>query len=197
MSGVKLIYVLLWTAVLVAAFYFLGMLAFAGVFDKKYSREELVKEFKDHENEFADLEACFVSNLPKNNPPMVSFGLKNWNKISLIIYPEVISPGNKIIGADNVKIGSPELDSALKLLGWTNETLKSLRDKLSKTNCDWIRNSDNRKVISIYPNQNGWGHFSYNIYDRPIVDSLISLYGKPIGNSDFGKRIVLSYSAAL
>jgi hypothetical protein len=45
-----------------------------------------------------------------------------------------------------IEIGSPELDSVLDKLKWDNETLERLREKLARTNCDWIRILD-----STYP----------------------------------------------
>jgi len=195
-----LILILIAAGVLTTGLYFLGLLAFTGVFDKKYSREELVKEFKEHEKEFADLEAFFISKVqvPMAKRQKVSFGLGKGKKISLDVFPTIISPAHKVIGGSDVETGSSKLDSALQLLGWTSETLDTLRDKLSKTNCDWITTTDTpNKVILLYPDQSGWGSFTYAIYDKPIADSLVTIYGAPLSNSDFGKRVVLSYHAAL
>jgi hypothetical protein len=149
-------------------------LTFSGVFDKKYSREELTRNFVKHEKDFSD------------------------DKVSLDLYPTVIDPANKIIGGDDLKPGSAQLDSALTKLGWTRETVKLLRDKLSRTNCDWIRTTGiSHRRIEMYPNQSGWGSYTYSIYNMPIVDSLVQVYGKPLSNSAFGRKVVLHYSSAL
>jgi hypothetical protein len=184
--------------VLAMGFYFLGLLSFAGVFDKKYTSEELTAAFIKHEKEFADLEAYFVATLPKGNDLRISFGLGRGKRISLNIVPEVIYEGHQSIGASDVKPGSPKLDSALNMLGWTPETLEILRDKLSKTNCDWIVTSGAPHHVTIlYPNQDGWGSFDYVIYEKPIPDSLVQIDGAPLSNSEFGKRVSLNYTSAL
>ena|ERR1700722_9753758 len=107
------------------------------IFDKKYSREELEKNFYKNETAFADASALFKAGVSKTNQKNLSFGLGNWGSVNLYIYPAVIDPANKIIGGDNLKIGSPELDSILVKLNWDNETVKRLREKLKQTNCDW------------------------------------------------------------
>jgi hypothetical protein len=185
-------------AVLAFGFYYYRHLVFTGTFDKKYTREELTQNFIQHENEFADLVTYFNSKVPNDKKQRVSFGLSKGNKVSLIIYPTVIDPANKIIEKENLELGSPELDSALTILGWTNETAKVLKDKLSKTNCDWIRTTEvYGNPIEVYNNQSGWGSFSYRVFEMPLSDSLIQIHGKAISNSEFGKRVVLDYSSAL
>lgn len=180
------------------ALYYYRHLIFSGTFDKKYTREELVKNFIQHESDFSDLITLFNAKVPKDKEQTVSFGLSKGNAFDLIIRPSIIDPANKIIGGNNLKLNSPKLDSALAVLGWTNETVKILKEKLSKTNCNWIRNTEvYGNPIEMYPNQSGWASYSYRIFNEPLSDSLIKIHGQPISNSDFGKRVTLDYSSAL
>lgn len=196
---VKYFVVLFVIAVLLyLGFRFFAALSFKGMFDRKYSREELTEYFNQHENDFSDLVESFAANIPKNKQQSVSFGLSKNNKISLNIYPSVIDSASKIIGGNDLELGSPLLDTALATLGWTNETIVILRNKLSKTNCDWIRTTENiNKPVEIYPNQSGMSSYSYSIYNKPIDDSLISTYGKPLSKSEFGSRVTLTYTSVL
>ena len=183
---------------LALGFYCYGKLFFTGIFGKKYTRKELNKNFIQHEKDFSDLVILFNSRNSEGKEHIVSFGLGKGNKIKLRINPSVIDPKNAIIGGDNLEIGSPKLDSALTMLGWTNETIKLLRDKLFKTNCDWIRSTQiYGDPIEMYPDQGGWSSYVYRIFSMPLSDSLIQIHGKPISNSEFGKRTVLEYSSAL
>ena len=179
-------------------FHGLVLLSFSGAFDVKYSSEELTRNFIEHEAEFAELETYIISILPKDREEQISFGISKGGRVDLSIYPTIIDPANTIIGGGDLRIGSPELDSVLVILGWTNETVSILRDKLRKTNCDWIiRRDGTDNIIDLYPYQNGWGWHSYYIFQKPIIDSLDHFYGRQITNSEFGKRVVLSYSSAL
>lgn len=180
------------------AFYYYSHSVFTGVFDKKYTREELNQNFIQHEKEFADLVTYFNSKVSNDKNQRVSFGLSKGNKVNLIIYPVVTDPANKIVGRNNLELGSSELDAVLAIVGWTNETVTGLKDKLSKTNCDWIRTTEiYGNPIEIYNKQSGWGTFSYRVFDVPLSDSLIKIHGKTISTSEFGKRVVIDYSSAL
>jgi hypothetical protein len=173
-------------------------LTFEGAFDKKYSQEWLADNFVQNEDAFSNLVNFFETNLRKSNQADVSFGVSRADKVSLIIYPAVVAPANKIIGGADLKLDSPELQSALSRLGWTSETVKQLKNELSRTRCDWIKVIEGQgNSVEIYPDQSGWGSYSYVIYREPVTDSMIHTYGKPLSNSGFGKRVVLNYTAAL
>ena len=109
--------------VLIFAFYSFAYLGFTGMFDKKYTREELIKNFIQYEDNFSNLATLFKANVPKDKE-YVTLGLSTGNKFSLIIFPNVISPTNKIIGGNDLELNSIQLDSALTTLGWQNETVK-------------------------------------------------------------------------
>lgn len=180
------------------AFYCYRHLLFAGTFDKKYTREKLTENFVRNESKFDELVTFFNAKIINVKEQTVSFGLSKANKVSLIISPNVIDPANKTIGGNDLELGSPKLDSALVLLQWTNETVGALKDKLAKTNCDWIRTTEiYGKPVELYPNQKGWSSFAYRVFDMPLPDSLVQIHGRPISNSEFGRRVVLDYSSAL
>ncbi len=171
-------------------------MAFMGVFDKKYTREELTQNFIKHEKEFLDVITYFKANVPQKNDYSFSFW-QNGKYVSLYLYPHVISPENKIVGAGDVKVNSPKLDSALQILGWNRDTLKLLADKLKKTNCNFIGNVGFNENIRLSPHQTGWGSFTYVVLNKPIIDSLVHIHGIPLGTDSFGVRVLLNYSSAL
>ena len=120
----------------VAAFF---SLSFSGVFDKKYTREELADNFNQHEKEFEELYICFVSVTSKDRLHSVSFSFGRHNKVNISLYPLNIRPENKALGGENLDLDSREMDTVLATIGWTKETVIKLRDKLSKIKCDEIR----------------------------------------------------------
>jgi len=194
-----IIIVVVAVVILALGIYFCTRLVFSGTFDKKYTREELVKNFVQHETDFADLVAYFKSHVSESKEQSVSFGLSKGDKVNLIISPAVVDPANKIIGGNNLTVNSPKLDSALAALGWTNETVKTLKDKLAKTNCDWIRTTEiyGGNPIEMYPNQSGWNSYCYHLFNAPVSYSVLQIHGNPIGDSEFGKRVFLDYSSGL
>lgn len=198
-KAIKIISITLLILALVGVImYAIGLMSFQGMFDKKYTREELTQYFINHEQEFSDVVNYFKSNIPQKNDYSISFWRHGKNKVSLLLYPDVIDPKNKIIGASDVSVDSPKLDTALSILGWSRVTLTTLRDKLKKTNCNYIANFGyNDSIVKLSPHQTGWGSFTYTICNKPIVDSLISIYGRPLGNDSFAIKVVLHYSSAL
>src|SRR5687767_3002268 len=110
----KIIFVAVIMLCTVALWYIISVMAFNGVFDKKYTREELVENFKETERDFEELEKQFLSILPKEKKK-ITFGVKGDN-VSLNIYPEVITAESKIIGADDVDVDSPQLLQVLDSL---------------------------------------------------------------------------------
>jgi hypothetical protein len=185
-------------AVLTICLFCFIQLSFSGAFDKKYTREELTENFIQNEKAFAEAGNLFVSKLPKLNDQKVLFGLSKGDKVSLLIIPTIVDSKTHITGGYDLELNSIQLDSALTTLGWTVETVTLLKEKLSKTNCDWISTTESLyHPIEIYPYQNGWGSFSYLIFDKPISDSLVRVFGRPISNSAFGRKVELNYTSAL
>ncbi|MBN9295452.1 MAG: hypothetical protein J0I41_00505 [Filimonas sp.] len=185
--------------VLLLCYYLLAYMSFSDALDKKYTREQLESNFKEHEKEFEELTQYFKSVIPQEKKKYsITFGRSTRNTVSLILYPKTISPENKIIGGSDLRMDAIELKKASDKLGWSSAIIKKLRDKLSKTNCDWIRTVEWRDdLLQIYPQQQGMGKFTYGVWDKPVVDSLTDEYGKPLSKIGFGNKVILDYTAAL
>ena len=191
------------TVVAVGGFYAVNYLSFTGMLDKTYSREDVVENFIKYENEFAQLELYFNSKTPKSKKKQeITFGLgKEKNQIILSLYPMegVINNANPVIGGNDLELNSSKLDSVIIALGWTNETVDTLISKLSKTNCELIRTNINHNSIEIFYKRSGLGLFSYSIFNQPLSEGSMDVYGKPINtnSSRFVNRVVVKYNSAL
>lgn len=173
-------------------------LVFTGFFDKKYTREELAKNFLLHEDNFKDLTVYFKTLTQHEDNYNISFGLAKDDHVNLVILPKIVDPANRILGGNDLAFESPQLDSVLTILGWNIDIIKTLKEKLSRTNCHWIKTSEaDNSSITISPNQKAWSAYSYIVHSRPIGDSLYSRFGKPISSSQFGSHVVLNYSSPL
>ena len=167
---------------------------FSEILGKKYTRQDLVENFMEHQNEFADLESYFNAHVPYNSDQTVRIELNGSRKVGLTIYHDNAEP----IGG-YMEINSPKMDTMLALLGWTKEIVLNITEKLSKINCEQISSTHlyGGEPIDIYLRQRGLGSYNYFIYKKPLSDSLIKYIGKPLTDTGLGSRVVISYTAPL
>jgi hypothetical protein len=127
-------------------------------------------------------------------------------------YINSIVPANKIVdiefeGANNLsifhlienvhqdsnwdlKVNSSKTDTLLQKLGWTKETLKTLKQKLDAANCISVSNSD---PCNIGFQRSCMGIFYYDLFDRLIPDSLKSSYNDSCTYILYTDKVVLEY----
>ncbi|MDR0561042.1 MAG: hypothetical protein LBG92_12845, partial [Prevotellaceae bacterium] len=144
--------------VLIICFYIFNYMLFSGVFDKKYSREELENNFVKYESDFQELVVYFQSVIPSSylENYQISFGLgKNDKYISIMLYPLIVNSSTNSIGGTDLQKDSLEFNNILKTLRWNKETVNTLEKKLSVVNCDIIRTVDyyGGCKFEIYPKQ--------------------------------------------
>jgi hypothetical protein len=82
------------------------------------------------------------------------------------------------------------VDSVIRTIGWTQQTLKELKQKLDKANCIQIESGEPTKI--------GWqrsvmGMYFYNVFDKPIQDSLKSRYNDSCTYILYNDKLVLEY----
>ena len=150
-----------------------------------------------NEDSFNKLVDYFISVVPDSNF-IITIGVGTKNTVDLIYYKN--EGGNaKYIGGNKLKNHSLELEKVLKNLGWTYETINTLKKGLNDINCDYIGNTEYHfKPINVYNTPNGFVNSSYLIYPLEILDSLKKeLNGEPVGKSNFLKRVYIETSSAL
>lgn len=164
----------------------------------KNSVQQMREQVITKEKSFMRLVDDFESSLPDSNY-IVKFGIGKYNAVNLTYYK---NQGNVAdmdhFGGQNLYLHSPELDDAIKKLGWTYETIDKLSNGLKTIQCDYIRNTDwFGKPINIYNHQGGFVNSAYNIYPTEMLDSVAAAHGEAIGQTDFLKRVYIMTSAAL
>lgn len=188
------IFLLVFSTLLV---YFFALYDWGKGIDSTETREQLTDNFLTHEKEFLDLTSYF-SDLTKGIQQRVSFSVEENQKISLFISPIIYNSSNKAIGAENVRIESTELDSALKILHWDKNVLYELRKKLTSTNCDVIRTTEIKShPLEMYCWKSDWFSFSFLVFPEELTSEQKKLYGKPMSETEFGHRVILSSTHAL
>lgn len=166
----------------------------------KHTREELQRHFVQHAHDFEELVSYFRAIAPQDGGRMIRFGSEGEGLVDLNTYrwDQPITNSNNGLGGDGLGLDSPELDSAMRELGWTKQDIVELEKKLVGTECRWIRTTEVRgKPIEIYFGESGMGSFSYIVFEYALSDSLYERYGPALSETGFGKTVALHYSSAL
>ena len=90
----------------------------------------------------------------------------------------------------DLEIKTERMDSILKPIGWTRETLKTLKDKLDNADCIQIESGEPTKIGF---KRSGMGMYSFNVFDKPIPDNLIEQYNDSWTYILVNKRLALEY----
>lgn len=168
--------------------FFVGMIvmikaAFGG-FDKDYSVTELKENFAGKRAEIYDVKNYINKIIPPNKSVEIEFSKNN----TLGIFH--LKVGGRFDSNWDVKINSNKADSLLQKLGWTRGTLKTLKEKLDKANCIGITSGE---PCNISFQRSGMGRYSFNVFDKPIADSLKTAYNDGCTYIMVNDRLVLEY----
>jgi len=165
--------------------------AFGG-FDKTYSIGDLINNFNDKHSQIFSAKKYFNKIVPPNK--IVEIEFKDDDEIErLSISPRDTGRGSNIaleFEDWNLKLKSKRVDSILKVLGWTNNTLSTLKEKLDEANCISIDNGDPGKIGF---KRSGLGMYFFNVFDKPIPDNLKSRYNDSCTYIYVNPNLVLEY----
>lgn len=175
----------------VAGYYEYVQITSGDLFTMKDSHDTYTRNFVNHESEFADLYHFFKRNFNTTDSAEISFEFGKGDSVSLTVQ----SAGKKV-EAINVPIHSANLDAKLAVYGWVIDSVKVLKDKLSKVHCNYIIRKQlyGQYATQIWPDAEGGTYYTYYISDTLPADSIASSHGGPISNSDFGKHVFLDFS---
>jgi len=159
---------------------------------KNYTPEELVKSFNEKRKEIYEVKSYFNHIVPKYKVVAIEF--TNDDEIGrLDIVPKDTGRGSDVTVQFedwNLKIKSHKVDSLLKVLGWTNNTLSVLKKKLDNANCISI---DNGEPAKIGFKRSGMGMYFFNVFDKPMPDGLKARYNDSCMYIYVNSKLVLEY----
>jgi len=172
--------------------YIVMIISAFGGFDKDYSVTELIENFKKNKTEIYELKRYFNEIVPKNR--FVEIEFDNDNTLTRF----GIKPLDKTAGDPNgpmflewdLQINTERMDSIIKPMGWTRETLKALKERLDKANCIQIESGEPAKIGF---QRSGMGMYSFNVFDNSIPDSLRKNYNDSCTYIMATDRLVLEY----
>ncbi len=166
--------------------------SFASAFDMPYSRKDLVDNFNKRQQAIVELKIYFNRIVPKSKQVEIEF--ESDNKLFRFgVSPLDTVTGNVIYPIFlewDLKTNSAKVDSVIATLGWTQETLKNLKEKLDSANCIRIESGE---PVTIGFKRSGMGMYSYKLFTNPIPDSLKGHYNDSCRFIYYNERLVLEY----
>ncbi len=168
----------------------------------KSSKKELIDNYEINQAEIKNLKTEYFKLVPKNYVVEIEFEPES----KVLIIPEQITikiyknKNEKLVQENNnlelvsqnwhLKLNSKELNDVLKSLNWTNETLKEIKNLLTKANCISIQNGN---IITIGFARSGMGKYSYNIFKSTLTPKQIKEYNNGCQYIYYKDSIILEY----
>jgi hypothetical protein len=172
--------------------YIIMIVSAFGGFDKDYSVSDLKENFEKSKTEIYELKRYFNEIVPKNRFVEIEFSDDNTlGRFGIKALDSTAGdPNGPMFLEWDLKINTERMDSIIKPLGWTRETLKTLKEKLDKANCIQIESGEPTKIGF---QRSGMGMYSFNVFDKPIPDSLKANYNDSCTYILANDRLVLEY----
>lgn len=173
-------------------FVILAVLSFSSVFDTSHTKQELIDNYTKRQVQILDLKSYFNSIVPKDKQIEIEFESDN-QLFRFGVYPIDTMKGNIIypIFLDwNLNTHSDKVDSVIRSIGWDQETLSTLKQKLDGANCIQVASGEPTKIGW---QRSGMGIYSYNVFDKPIADTLKTRYNDSCSYIFYNDKIVLEY----
>lgn len=169
------------------------MILFAfGGFDKDYSVTDLKENFEKNKTEINELKRYFNEIVPKNR--FVEIEFENDNTLGRfgikVLDSTAGNPNGPMFLEWDLKTNTAKMDSLIEPMGWTRETLKTLKEKLDKADCIQIESGEPTKIGF---KRSGMGIYSFNVFDQPIPDNLIEQYNDSCTYILVNRKLVLEY----
>lgn len=165
-------------------FWIYTIASFGGAFDTFYSTEDLIDNYNKKKLEILEVKEYVHIIVPPNKSVDIEFDGNQ--KFSIF---HVTDNGNYDSNWD-LNLNSSKTDTLLQKLGWTKETLKMLKEKLDNANCISVKSGE---PCNIGFQRSGMGKYFYNIFDKPIADSLKSNYNDSCTYILYNDTVVLEY----
>ncbi len=172
--------------------YILMIFSAIGGFDKDYSVSDLKDNFEKNKTEIYELKRYFNTIVPKNRFVEIEFSDENTlGRFGIRALDSTAGdPKGPMFLEWDLKINTQRMDSIIKPMGWTRETLKTLKEKLDRANCIQIESAEPTKIGF---QRSGMGMYSFNVFDKPIPDSLRVYYNDSCTYLLANDSLVLEY----
>jgi hypothetical protein len=158
------------------------------------SKKELVANIESNFDKISFLKTSYLKFVPKDY--IVSIELNPASKIALTkesIDLKIEHVSNKETDLKqewNLEYNSERLAQMIKPLGWTNETLTTIKELLADSKCVSIENGD---ITTVGFARSGMGKYSFKLFDKDLSSEQIKEYNDGCMYIFHKKDIVLEY----
>jgi hypothetical protein len=151
---------------------------------KYYSKQDLIDNYNQRTQQINEVRHYINSVVPSDKVVDIEF---DGNEKFFIFHVE--ENGNRDSNWD-LKISSAKVDTLLKKLNWTKQTLTTLKTKLDAANCISVKSGE---PCNIGFQRSGMGKYYYNIFDKEIPDSQKDKYNDSCTYILYNDKVVLEY----
>ena len=154
-----------------------------GVFDKLYTRPEMVAHYDDHEAAFTQAETR-IDQITGEATISIEFDGKD---------VEIFHTNYQGAYHSNWPHGDKEVsDSIAGSIGLDKQSLDRIRDLIESTDCIGYTNMRNTTRTFDF-RRSGFGMYSFVRFDQPIPDSLVSSYNDSCHYNLYTRQVVFEY----
>jgi hypothetical protein len=169
---------------ILGGFYLFIHIAFDGIFTGPFhNKQDLINNYEEKKTEINEVKAFINSKITEDTYIHIEF--KNDGLGIFHIEKNGIYDSNW-----NLDIDSKKTDSLLTVIGWTNNELEILKNKLDAANCISISNGS---PTTVGWQRSGMGMYFYNIFDQNLSESLKYEYNGGCTHSFYKDNVVLEY----
>lgn len=186
---INMIQTLKFFLVVIGAFLIVGLICYSLLFSsfcggKSYDKQDLIDNYELRSKQIKQVKEYINSVVPPGQRVDIEFD--GANKLSIF---HLVENGEQDSNWD-LKITSLKTDTLLGKLGWTKQTLKILKEKLDAANCISVSNGE---PCNIGFQRSCMGIYFYNLFDKPLADSLKPRYNDSCTYILYTDQVVLEY----
>lgn len=157
---------------------------FMGATDTYYSKKDLIENYRSKTKEIYQLKKYAEQIIPNDKSVTIEF--ENDKKLFIFHLSDKKGRSNNW----DVKINSKKADSFLVELRWTKQTLTQLKEKMDNANCISVESGE---PFTIGYQRSGMGMYFYNLFDKPLTDSLKKAYNDGCMHILYNEKVALEF----
>ena len=162
--------------------------------EREYTNKDVIDNYEKKQKEITELKNYYNSIVPKNKFVEIEFDGNN-HLFRLGIYSidtvtkQLVLPG--FLEWDLNTHSNKVLD-AIENVGWNQQTLKTIKQKLDDADCISIESGE---PIKIGFQRRSLGKYYYLVFGKPLSDSLKTFYNRYCAYSLYNDKVVFEWGA--